>query len=252
MPTVQIFADQAALSSAAARLFAQLAQGATARNGRFLVALSGGSTPLSLFRLLRQPPYQHQIPWENTHVFWGDERLVPPDDPGSNYGQAFDTLLSHVAVPTQQIHRARGELVTSAAITEYAHQLQKIARNDNREDGRSWPCFDLAIMGLGADGHTASLFPGSVSPEETTQPVMAVTATYADRPAHRLTLTPLVFNDARHVLFLVTGANKADAVTAVLHGPKDLEKWPAQRIHPDPGQLVWFLDQDAAAQLPPS
>jgi 6-phosphogluconolactonase len=241
---IRIFKTESELSQAAARLVIAAAQGAVALNGRFLIALSGGSTPNGMFHLLSQPPHTERMPWTQTHVFWGDERLVPPDDPGSNYGQASDILLRHVPIPAANIHRVLGEADSATAVADYTTQLRQLAKPD-----RTWPRFDLAIMGLGSDGHTASLFPGSIPAAETTDPVMAVTANYDGRPAHRITLTPLVFNDARHILFMLTGANKADAVTAVVRGPQQPEKWPAQRICPHDGQITWLLDEAAAPQL---
>jgi len=239
MPNVRVFANLEELSAAAADLFAQLVN--ASQDTPFLVALSGGSTPLALFEWLTRPPYA-SLPWKRIHFFWGDERLVPPDDPGSNFGQAKVHLFDHLPIPPANIHRVKGELPSGLAIVDYVDQLNQMGG----DCGRAWPCFDLCIMGLGSDGHTASLFPGPITPIEKTQPVMAATAVYEDRPAQRLTLTPLVFNDARHVLYLVVGEKKAEAVTAVLHGPTDPEKWPAQRIHPHNGQLDWFLDQAAA------
>ncbi|MEZ4515055.1 MAG: 6-phosphogluconolactonase [Chloroflexota bacterium] len=239
---VQIFADAAALSEAAAALFVTEAQTAVSNHQRFLVTLSGGTTPAAMFRLLATPPLANQVPWPHVHLFWGDERLVPPDDPGSNYGQAHELLLRHVPIPPQNIHRAKGELSPAAAVADYKAQLAAMAEN-----GRFFPRFDLAIMGLGSDGHTASLFPGPIREEEQTEAVMAVTAVYEDRPAHRLTLTPLLFNDAHHVLFLVAGKSKAAAVTAVLHDPHAPETWPAQRIQPTDGIVSWYLDQPVAS-----
>ena len=239
---VRVFADAAALSEAAAALFVQEAKTAVSAHNRFLVALSGGTTPAAMFRLLATPPLANQVPWPQTHLFWGDERLVPPDDPGSNYGQAHELLLRHVPIPPENIHRAKGELSPAAAVADYAAQLAAMAEN-----GRFFPRFDLAIMGLGSDGHTASLFPGPAQAEEQTEAVMAVTAVYEDRPAHRLTLTPLLFNDARHVLFLVAGKSKAAAVTAVLHGPHAPETWPAQRIQPTDGVVSWYLDKSVTS-----
>ena len=241
MPIVRIFASLAELSAAAADLFAQQVQ--QAGNAAFLVALSGGSTPRALFRLLAQPPYADRLPWEQIHFFWGDERLVPPDDPGSSYGEAKRLLFDHVPVPPANIHRIKGELPAEAARLDYVNTLQKFSP-------KGWPVFDLAIMGMGADGHTASLFPGQITPAEETGLVISVTADYEGRPARRISLTPLVFNDARQVLFLVVGENKAEAVTAVLHGPPDNTQWPAQRIRPHSGGLTWFLDEAAASLLP--
>lgn len=240
---IRVFKTESELSEAAAGLVIAAAQSAVALHGRFLIALSGGSTPAGLFRLLSQPPYAGQIFWEQTHVFWGDERLVPPDDPGSNYGQAADLLLRHVPLPAANIHRVLGEADAATAVTDYSRQLRQLA-----EPGRAWPRFDLAVMGMGSDGHTASLFPGAVFAAETSQPVMSVTADYDGRPARRITLTPLVFNDARHLLFMVTGPNKADAVLAALRGPQQPEKWPVQRISPHDGQATWLLDETAAAK----
>lgn len=232
------------MSQAAARLVVGIAQGAVAVHGRFLIALSGGSTPAGLFRRLSQPPFLERMPWAETHVFWGDERLVPPDDPGSNYGQAAELLLRHVPIPTANVHRVLGDANADTAVADYTAQLQQIA-----SPGYAWPRFDLAIMGLGSDGHTASLFPGPVPPAESRNPVMAVTADYNGRPAHRITLTPLVFNDAHHIIFMATGANKAKAVKAVLQGAPEIETWPAQRISAQDGKTTWLLDKAAAADL---
>ncbi len=212
--------------------------------GRFSVALSGGSTPQALFELLAAPPYNTQLPWREMHFFWGDERLVPPDDAGSNYFHAAQLLLDHVPIPKENVHRVHGELSAEVAVLDYTAQLQSCA--DNRRD---WPRFDLVLLGLGSDGHTASLFPGSPAEDAPGIAVKSVTADYEDRPSLRLTLTPAVFNDARQVLFLVTGANKAEAATAVLDGPSAPEQWPAQRIQPSAGIVTWLIDQAAATKL---
>jgi 6-phosphogluconolactonase len=178
------------------------------------------------------------------HFFWGDERLVPPDDAGSNYYHAAQLLLDQVHVPTENIHRVQGELSAEAAVLDYTERLQSFAT-----DRRNWPRFDLVLLGMGSDGHTASLFPGSPLKDRPGMAVKAVTADYEDRPSQRLTLTSAVFNDARHVLFLVTGANKADALSAVLDGPSDPGQWPAQRIQPCAGSITWLIDQAAATKL---
>jgi 6-phosphogluconolactonase len=232
---IRRFTTAQEMSVAAAEKFTELAQTAVAENGRFLVALSGGGTPRRLFSLLSQTPYADHIPWDKTYVFWGDERLVAADDPESNFRQAYDLLLQHVPIPPHHIHRVKSEQSPAAAAVDYTQQLQEMA------NGRPWPRFDLALMGLGSDGHTASLFPGAIPPEETVQPNMPVTADYDGRPAQRLTLTPLVFNDARHLLFLVAGANKTEALTAVLDRADTPEKWPAQRIQPHDGDVLWYV-----------
>ena len=177
--------------------------------------------------------------------FWGDERCVPPDHPQSNYGQARRALLDQVPAPAENIHRVRGEWEPSAAAEDYVRQLRESAN-----PGEAWPRFDWVFLGLGADGHTASLFPGSPLPTASDAPALAVTADYEGRPAQRVTLTPQVLNAARVVAFLVTGRNKADAVAATLTGPRDPRRWPAQRINPGVGELLWWLDQAAAAALP--
>ncbi|MCA9873092.1 MAG: 6-phosphogluconolactonase [Anaerolineales bacterium] len=244
-PTIEIFSNPAEMANAAARLFVQIATTAVAERGRFLVALSGGGTPQPLFRRLSQPDYVQEAFWRSTYVFWGDERLVPPDDEGSSFKMAADLLLDHVPIPPDHIHRAKGELDPETAVTDYTRQLEQAA-----SPGRRWPRLDLVLLGLGSDGHTASLFPGPIPPAEANRPVIAVTAHYDGRPAQRLTLTPLVFNDARHLLFLVTGEKKAQAVTAVLYGPPAPQQWPAQRIQPQDGQVTWMLDGAAAQLLP--
>lgn len=249
LPSVRVFPDQETLSVAAATLFLEVAQTAVAERGLFTVALSGGGTPRGLYRLLAQAPYDSAVPWAKIHVFWGDERLVPPDDEDSNYGQASADLLRHVPIPATNIYRARGELATEAAVADYISQLGNFAATDESDPGALWPRFDLVLLGLGSDGHTASLFPGAASDEWATKPVVAATADYGGRPAQRLTLTPLVINDAHHVLFLVTGADKAAAVAATLNGPADPDRLPAQRIRPRAGQVTWLLDEVAAAGL---
>lgn len=243
-PDVHIFDDGEQLARRAAETFVESAAAATTARGKFLVALSGGSTPKAMFSLLATPDLHTRIDWPAVHVFWGDERLVPGSDPGSNYFHAQELLLSKVPIPPAQVHRVRGELAAPEAVEDYTAQLRISAAR-----GDAWPHFDLALMGLGSDGHTASLFPESTASAEREIPVMAVTADYAGRPAQRVTLTPPVFNDARRVLFLVTGADKAAALAAVLNGPRDVQKWPAQSIQPASGTLTWYVDRAAAGQL---
>ncbi len=237
--TLNVFPDLSALSLAVAEQFVLIAQEAVAANGRFLVALSGGGTPEGLFHLLATPAYAEQVPWPQTHVFWSDERLVPPDAPGSNYRQAHDALLQHVAIPPSHIYRAKGELLPETAVSDYSQQLRALTPL------HPWPQFDLILLGMGSDGHTASLFPGPIPEAENSQPIIAVTANYDGRPAHRITFTPLLINAAHHIFFLVAGANKQAALTAVRHHPHTPEKWPAQRIRPTNGSLTWFADSSA-------
>ena len=244
---IKTFSTTSALAKAAAELFSTLAQDAVAKRGRFSVALSGGSTPKTLFSLLAAPPHITDLPWSAMHFFWGDERLVPPNDSGSNYYHAKNLLFDHVPIPPENIHRIKGELSSEGAVQDTIEQLQRFAR-----DNRQWPRFDLVLLGLGSDGHTASLFPGSPIGEEPGVIVKSVSAVYENRPAQRLTLTPIILNDARQIIFLVTGANKAEALAAVLNGPTDLGKWPAQRIKANSGRLTWFVDELAASKIDPA
>ncbi|MBX3060611.1 MAG: 6-phosphogluconolactonase [Anaerolineae bacterium] len=230
------------LYQTAAGLFVQAANEAMMRHGRFTIALSGGGTPQPLYRLLSQPPFRDQIPWDKTHVFWGDERLVPPDHAESSYGLTARLLLDHVPIPPIQVHRALGEVDAVTAVADYTTQLAQL--------GSPWPRFDLILLGMGHDGHTASLFPGPIPPQEVTDPVMAVTANYDGRPARRITFTPRLINQAHQIVFLATGANKAQALHAVLSGAPNPEKWPAQRIAPRDGRVTWLVDAAAAQLLP--
>jgi len=243
-PEVQVFSDRLALARAAAEEFARQSQKAVSQRGRFLVCLAGGSTPLETYRLLANPPYSIELPWKQMVFLWGDERMVPPDDPESNYGQAQQALLQHVPVRPEQVWRIHGEMPADQAVASYVALLRQVAA-----PGQAWPRFDLALLGLGADGHIASLFPRQSGALEAGKPVIAVLAEYANRPTQRLTLTPAVFNDARRVLFLVAGAEKAVALAASLDPASDPLHWPARRIDPPHGQAVWLVD--AAAYKPP-
>jgi len=216
-----------AISQAAAERIADLAQACDP----FTIALSGGGTPRGLYEMLAAPPYREQIPWQRMHVFWGDERCVPPDHPGSNYRMAREALLDHVPIPAHNVHRIHGELGTEAAAQAYNAKLRAFF-------GAPWPTFDLVLLGLGNDGHTASLFPGSDALKETARPAVGVTAHYENRPAQRVTLTLPAINAARQVLFLAAG--KAGIVQAVLNEPD--AGYPAQRVRPTTGELFWLVD----------
>ena len=233
--------DPQALASEAAQRIARLARDAAGSRGRFSLALSGGSTPGVLYRLLAEEPYRSQVPWAQTHLFWADERCVPPGDPGSNYRLAYEALIARVSIPAENVHRIRGELAPEAAARAYDRELRRFFGGPN-------PRFDLVLLGLGGDGHTASLFPGSEALEETERLAAATTAFYDNRPAGRVTLTLPALNGARQVLFLVSGPEKANIVRAVLVDGE--VRLPAQRIHPVAGQLAWLLDAAAAALLP--
>jgi 6-phosphogluconolactonase len=243
-PQIQIFKDIEALSQAAAVQFVELAEAAIDQRGRFLVALSGGGTPQRLFQLLAAPPYRDQVAWAKVHVFWGDERCVPPNDPGSNYGQAYQAFLKHVPLPAENIHRVKGDLEPKAASADYAKVLGGFA-----ETGNPWPRFDLIHLGMGEDGHTASIFPGSDPQAGADSLTLAVSGHYQGRPAQRITLTLPVINAASQVTFLVAGENKAETLEKVLHGPSLPRQFPAQRVQPKNGQLTWLVDETAAQKL---
>ena len=239
---IRIFKDLEALSHEAAKLFIKQAAKAIQERGRFLVALNGGSTPKRLFQLIATE-YRDKVDWHKIHVFWGDERCVPPNDAGSSYGQARGALFIHVPIPETNIHRVIGEHEPVIAAKEYASTLKEFA-----EHPFDFPRFDLVYLGMGEDGHTASLFPGS--PVEVTEPTLPVTAQYQDRPANRVTITQLVFNQARVVAFMATGEKKANTLAEVLSDRYNPELLPAQRIEPKNGKLIWLVDEDAAGKLP--
>ncbi len=237
-PDIQIFKDLSALSQAAAQIFIESAAQAIAERSHFLAALSGGSTPTPLYRLLVDAP----IDWPRVHIFWGDERCVPVDDPGNNYAQAREVLLAHVPIPADNVHRVQSELEPASAARAYAATLSGFC-----EPPREWPRFDLVLLGMGDDGHTASLFPGS--PVDEAEPVIAVTAHYQDRPANRVSLTPRVINDARRIVFLVSGQSKSETLANVLMADYHPETLPAQRIRPIDGKLIWLVDEAAGSKL---
>lgn len=215
----------------------QIANESIEKRGRFLISLAGGNTPMKIYEKLADA----SLDWSRVHFFWGDERCVPMDDVGNSYGQIKKVLLDKIHATN--IHRINTDPSTSSgqrlkpdsAATHYAHTLKFFA-----EPPLDFPRFDLVLLGLGEDGHTASLFPNS--PVDVEEPVIAVTAHYQDRPANRVTLTPKVFNEAREIWFLVTGKNKAEILNTVLHGEKNLQLYPAQRIQPKNGKLIWWAD----------
>lgn len=225
--------DPAAVAREAADRFVTLAGSATVSHGRFAVALSGGSTPGLLYQQLATRP----IEWQHVHVFWGDERCVPPDHPDSNFGMAHRTLLSQIDIPAQNVHRLKGELDPAQAAQDYEAEL--LAFFGAR------PRFDLILLGMGADAHTASLFPGTAALHEKQRWVVAH---HVDKLlTNRLTLTLPIFNHAANVIFLITGSGKAAALQAVWHGPPDSDRFPAQSIKPATGSLTWLVDQAALA-----
>jgi 6-phosphogluconolactonase len=241
-PEIRVFKDIEKLSRAAAHLFIEQATQSIAERSQFLVALNGGSTPTRLFEMLATN-FRERVDWNKVHLFWGDERCVPPDDPGSSYGQAQALMLSRVPVPEANVHRIKGELGPLEASNDYNLVLKEFSLPPF-----VWPRFDLVYLGMGEDGHTASLFPDS--PIEVSEPTMPVTAHYQDRPANRVTVTPIVFNSARMVVFMATSEKKAQTLAEVLTGRYNPELYPAQRIEPKDGRLIWLVDQAAGNKLP--
>jgi 6-phosphogluconolactonase len=242
----RVVEDGAALARAGADEFEGRAAEAVAAGGAFRVVLSGGSTPRGLLSLLASDPYRARLPWGAIHFFWGDERPVPPDHPDSNYGMARETLLSRVPVPPNNVHRIPGEEEDlGVAAAAYERTLKGVFRLTGEER----PRFDLVYLGLGSDGHTASLFPGTKALHEERRLVVAnwVGKLYS----HRITLTAPVLNAAALVVFLVAGADKAVPLKAVLEGPREPDQLPAQLIQPEGGRLVWLVDRPAAARLSP-
>lgn len=239
---IAVYPDTNTLSQQAAQFIVRLANESIVTRGRFSIALSGGSTPKVLYGLLGSEPYRDQIDWSKVDIFWSDERCVPPDSADSNYRMAREVLLSRVPLSPQQVHRMLADQPDrDAAAQAYTHEMrQSFGTGDI-------PHFDLIQLGMGPEGHTASLFPHQSSLHEQQRLVMYVNV--PKPPPPRLTFTPPILNAARHVLFLVTGAEKADAVQAVLEGDYNPEEYPAQIVRPASGEVVWMLDEAAAGKL---
>lgn len=241
---LRIVDNARAVAHLAAAEFAERAASAVRESGRFTVALCGGRTPEMLYaQLAEETSLRQRIPWERSHFFWGDERAVPPDHPDSNFRLAQAALLSRVPVPPANVHRMKGELPAPQAAAGYARTLVEFF--DLGE--RALPRFDLILLGLGTDGHTASLFPGTQALNE--QRELVVASWIGKLGAQRITLTPPVLNNAACVIFLVTRAEKATALKSVLEGPCEPVQLPAQLIRPHSGKLQWIVDAAAAKLL---
>lgn len=228
------------LAKAAADLITKRIKNTLITKDHFTIALSGGSTPKALHELLAKAPYVQQIPWAQLHIFWGDERYVPIDDTQSNAGMAYDTLLGHVYTPEEQIHVWRTDLKPEAAAADYDRILHTYF-------GNSGPTFDLVLLGMGDDGHTLSLFPGTEVVHEQTAWTKAYFLTKQEM--YRLTLTAPIVNRAACILFLVAGPTKAQPLKEVLKGAYEPDKYPSQVIKPENGELIWLVDEKAAADL---
>jgi 6-phosphogluconolactonase len=240
---IRILTTPQELSEAAAEEVLRAAKEAVAQRGRFTIALSGGSTPKNLFNLLATNA-RNVMPWDRTFFFWGDERHVPPTDPDSNYRMADETMLSKIPVAGGNVFRIAAENPDAAAAAEaYEQTLQKFFQ---LEPGQV-PVFDLILLGMGPDGHTASLFPGSDGLQEKTRLVIA---NWVDKlKTSRITLTLPVLNAARCVAFLVSGTDKAAVLKLVLEGDVPGEQYPSKLIQPKDGKLIWLLDRAAASEL---
>lgn len=240
---IVICQDAADLNRRAAEEFIRLAHRAVQSAARFTVALSGGSTPKGLYELLALDACKERVPWTKVHLFWGDERCVAPDHPDSNYRMVREALLSHVSIPAENVHRMAGEHEPGLAASKYENDLKK---SFHLTDG-VLPRFDLILLGIGEDGHTASLFPGSAALGESGHMVVAH---YVEKlQAHRLTLTLPVLNHAAEIVFLVSGRNKADIVKEILANEVGSLMPPAARVRPPAGRLTWLVTRDAATEL---
>lgn len=245
---LDVHPDRNALMQAVARRFASSAAHAIGDHGRFAVALAGGSTPKAAYELLAGTAYAETIDWSRVEVFFGDERCVAPEDPASNYRMAREALLDHVALPPANVHRMHGEDDPAQAADSYERDLRRAFATlqglPRREPGA---CFDLVLLGLGHDGHTASLFPGSKAVAERGRWVEAV---YAERVSMwRITLTPVIINAAEEILFVVSGGSKSEALYAVIEEAASEDRLPARAIAPGRGRLRWMVDAEAAALL---
>ena len=237
---LQVFPDRMRLVEAAAGFIAARASEAIAKRGLFTLALAGGGTPKPVYERLAMPDLAGSIDWRRVHVFFGDERCVTPDDPQSNFRMAREALLSHVPIPEEHVHRIRGEDPPPLAADEAERSLRRVL------PAGDIPSLDLVLLGLGDDGHTASLFPGTTAVGE---PSRLVVANYVEKlSSWRLTFTAPLINAARSVVFLVEGAGKAAALEAVLEGPFTPERLPSQLIRPA-SPLRWFVDEAAAGRL---
>lgn len=248
---VRVYKDPAELALKAARHFARLADQYVVGCGRFTVALSGGSTPKAMFSILAASPFVETVPWSSVYFFWGDERCVPPGHQDSNYRMAYETLLSKAPVPGENIFRIPAELEDpDRAAQEYSLMLTQFFMKAPGATGTAplanVPRFDLVFLGMGPDGHTASLFPGTAALQATDQ---IVVANYVEKfNAYRITLTAATINNARNVTFVAAGADKAQTLKDVLEGQYQPEVYPSQLIRPQNSSLLWMVDE-AAAQL---
>jgi 6-phosphogluconolactonase len=246
--TYQVWPDAGSMAMASARQFAVHVEKAAAARGVARLAISGGSTPKAMFKLLADPslPFLQTVPWDKLQLFWVDERCVGPDDPDSNYGMTRELLLSKVPIKPENVFRMEGELDPEEAASRYESTM----RNVMKLEGAEAPTFDLLTLGMGPDGHTASLFPNTEALNAMNQLVVANHVPQKD--TWRISLTWPVINHASDVAFEMVGKDKAEVLAEVLTGPRDPERLPSQLIRPANGKLLFLLDEAAAAKLPPA
>lgn len=238
---IEVLSELEALSRRAASIFVNTSRDSIVTKKRFVVAISGGSTPRRLYTLLGSEAYRHQVDWQHVHFFWADERCVPQEDEASNFRIAFDALLSRIALPQENTHRIKGEEAPDKAARDYEEEIKRFFGESER------PGFDLIILGMGEDGHTASLFPGSKSLEEKVR--LAIPVYLGEPKKNRITLTLPVLNNADQILFLVSGSSKAVVLSEVLGDGEKKRGFPAGLICPAHGNITWLIDQDAAGNL---
>jgi 6-phosphogluconolactonase len=246
--TYQVWPTKEEMAKASAKRFAETVEAAVAKRGVARIAISGGSTPQATFKLLADPsgPFAKTIPWDKLQLFWVDERCVAPNSPESNYGVARELLLSKVPIPAENVFRMEGELEPEVAASRYESTL----RNVLKLEGAETPAFDLVALGMGPDGHTASLFPETEGLNALNRLVIANHVPQKD--VWRISLTWMVINHGSEVVFEVEGPGKTDIVAEVLTGPRDPDRLPSQLIRPASGKLLFLLDEAAAAKLPPA
>ncbi|ABF41815.1 6-phosphogluconolactonase [Candidatus Koribacter versatilis Ellin345] len=234
-----VVADKVALCEATAELIAKSAQEAIAARGRFTIALSGGSTPKQLYELLATEPWRDRLDWSKVHLFWGDERYVPPTDAQSNFRMTSEALISKISIPAKNIHRIPTQPYSpQSGANKYEDTLRALLGEH--------PQIDFNLLGVGTNGHTASLFPHRPTLEIRNRLVVADFIPEVNMD--RITMTLPVINDSRLIVFLVSGADKAQVVHDVLRGPRQPEQLPSQLVHPAGGELIWLVDE-AAAEL---
>lgn len=236
---IHTYPDGDSLALAAADHFTDQAVTAISSRSRFAVALSGGSTPRTSYGLLASDSYLPKVDWRRVHLFFGDERCVPPDHPESNYRMVRETLVDHIPIPGENVHRIQGEIEPEEAADDYEKTMRSFFGSNSS--------FDLVLLGMGIDGHTASLFPGTGAIREHDRWVVA--HHIQNLGVWRISLTPAIINGAETVTFIVSGKNKAEMAKRVLEGPLDPKDLPAQIIRPARGKLYWLLDAEAASRL---